>query len=428
MLKKVWCVACCLLAAYFFSFNFIPQSSQSGGLPDRVYLKEGASTTLNIGLPLTAKVSTANASAVRINGEEVEQSTTVDLSQPITIENTADEETTLTFSLGGIVPLKNIALKSEEEKELIAGGHNVGVALYTRGALVVGTAEITAADGKSVNPSEIAGLQVGDVILKAAGEEVQNADHLEKIINGAQEEIPMEILREGERMEITVHPVRDSLDNKYRVGLWVRDSTAGIGTMTFYDEETNKFGSLGHAITDADTQTNLLIKSGEIVTSTVVDVIKGAKGAPGELCGNFFTGSKTLGKILQNTEFGIFGDMYEPLVNEYFPEGFPVGYQDSVQLGPAKLLTTIDGNKIEEFDCEIIRISHQKYPASKGMIVKITDERLLQTTGGIVQGMSGSPLIQNGKIIGAVTHVFVNDPQKGYGIFIEWMLQQSIAE
>ena len=182
------------------------------------------------------------------------------------------------------------------------------------------------------------------------------------------------------------------------------------------------------AITDADTQTNLLIKSGEIVTSTVVDVIKGAKGAPGELYGNFFTGSKTLGKILQNTEFGIFGDMYEPLVNEYFPEGFPVGYQDSVQLGPAKLLTTIDGNKIEEFDCEIIRISHQKYPASKGMIVKITDERLLQTTGGIVQGMSGSPLIQNGKIIGAVTHVFVNDPQKGYGIFIEWMLQQSIAE
>jgi len=209
------------------------------------------------------------------------------------------------------------------------------------------------------------------------------------------------------------------------LGLWVRDITAGVGTLTFYDAKNGRFGALGHAITDVDTGMLLSVKNGEIVQSDVIDVRQGRRGEPGELRGGFSERDRVIGDIVKNTRYGIYGKVRRPVPNLLYKKPLPVGCQFTVNVGSATLLTTINGNGVEEFDMEIIGINRQNYPNPKGMIVQITDPDLLSRTGGIVQGMSGSPIIQNGRLVGAITHVFVNDPTKGYAIFIEWMLKEA---
>jgi stage IV sporulation protein B len=213
-------------------------------------------------------------------------------------------------------------------------------------------------------------------------------------------------------------------DLKYRLGIWVRDSTAGVGTLTFYDPESRCFGALGHAITDVDTGVLLSVKNGEIMQSTIIDVKQGRRGEPGELKGVFSGRQRVIGNILRNTQYGIYGKMYRSLPKFYFDQPLPVCSQYDVQVGKASILTTVDEEGIKEFEIQIIKVNIQQHPSSKGMVIEITDPELLERTGGIVQGMSGSPIIQNGRIVGAITHVFVNDPKKGYGIFIEWMLEE----
>ena len=226
-------------------------------------------------------------------------------------------------------------------------------------------------------------------------------------------------------MEVEVSPVQDKDDGQFKLGLWVRDSTAGVGTLTYYDPSNQSFASLGHPITDVDTQEILSVKEGEILESKILDIKQGQAGTPGELKGSFSASQTRLGKIETNNEFGIYGKMYDEINNSIYSEPLEVGAQDNVKLGKATLLTTIDSSGIQEFECEIVKANRQNVPSSKGMIIKITDPELLETTGGIVQGMSGSPVIQDGKLIGAVTHVFINDPTQGYGMYIDWMLEQS---
>jgi stage IV sporulation protein B len=199
---------------------------------------------------------------------------------------------------------------------------------------------------------------------------------------------------------------------------------AGVGTLTFYDPQTNMFASLGHPITDVDTKERLDLKDGEIIRSDIIDVRPGIKGEPGELKGMFDENGKKLGVIKYNNDFGIYGNMYQPITNRFYPNGLEIGAISDVHPGNAKILTTIDNTGIQAFDCSIIKIAEQDYPTSKGMVLQITDSKLLGKTGGIVQGMSGSPIIQDNKIVGCVTHVFVNDPTKGYGLFINWMVEQ----
>ena len=206
------------------------------------------------------------------------------------------------------------------------------------------------------------------------------------------------------------------------------DSTAGVGTLSFYgsvnEGEQPRYGALGHAITDADTQRMLTVSHGEIMLSDVVDVRKGAVGTPGELKGSFLREHRVLGDIQRNNQFGVYGDMSTPPEHPLYPDGLPIGRRDAVHAGSASILCTVGTEGMREYAVEIVEVARQSAPAQRSMILKVTDERLLERTGGIVQGMSGSPILQDGRIIGAVTHVFVNDPTMGYGLFIEWMLAQ----
>ena len=223
-------------------------------------------------------------------------------------------------------------------------------------------------------------------------------------------------------MVVSVEPALDPADGAYRLGAWVRDSTAGIGTLSFYDPESGAFGALGHAITDVDTGIVLPVGYGGIYESSVVDISKGKSGEPGELLGQFFDAETQLGEVTSNTDYGIFGTMNEEVANPLYPDGLPVGTRADVHTGPAQLLTTLADGEVRAYDCEIVKLNDQSAPATRSMVIKVTDEELLQATGGIVQGMSGSPIVQDGKLVGAITHVFINDPTQGYGVYIEWML------
>ena len=211
------------------------------------------------------------------------------------------------------------------------------------------------------------------------------------------------------------------------MGAWVRDSTAGVGTLSYYDPESGTWGALGHAINDADTGKLLPVKTGSLLKAEIVDVRRGARGNPGELRGSFLREKLVLGSIAKNTQLGIYGAMDQALFNPLYPDGVPIGYQESVQIGPATILSTVDGGGVRAYQVEITQINRQLRPGQKSMVLRVTDQELLQKTGGIVQGMSGSPILQNGRIIGAVTHVFVDDPTQGYGLFIEWMLDTAQA-
>ncbi len=414
-----------LFALAVFSLNFIPIPIPKG-LPDRLYLKTGEPIVLQSDLPITANIHVVSSgSKIVINGQPSDgKSKSVDLSKPLVITASGSGEALISFKLAGMT-IRNMKLMVDQDRVIIPGGACIGVAMYTRGALVVSTGDILQEDGTKSNPGKLAGIREGDVIIAVNGIQIQNADHLGQLITDSKQDLQFTLLRDKLELSVAVHPIKDVVDGKNRIGLWVRDSTAGIGTLTYTDPMNQAFAGLGHAIADADTSENLLLKDGQIVPARIIDVIKGEEGVPGELCGMFITTANALGTIKLNSEQGLFGKLYQPMVSVLYPNGLPIGWQNEVKLGHATILCTVDEQTVEQFDCQIVKITRQKQAAGKGMVVEITDPRLVERTNGIVQGMSGSPIIQNGKIIGAVTHVLVNDPHKGYGIFIEWMLEQS---
>ena len=330
----------------------------------------------------------------------------------------------LTIRLLGVIPVKQINIHVRDEVTLVPGGTSIGVTLHTRGALVVGITSITLSDGQEVSPAASAGIQAGDLIEKANGIEIKDAAHLAQICNESQDKVSLSLVRGGQQMNVDLRPALDPAEGKYRMGMWVRDSTAGVGTLSFYDPSSKWYAALGHAITDVDTRQSLTVREGEIVQSNIVDIVQGAQGEPGELRGEFNEASLPLGTIENNSQYGIYGRMYKDYYNPLFPEGLPMAYPEEVQLGPAQLLTTLNDEGIKPYSCKIIKLNPQESPAPKGMVIEITDPDLMEATGGIVQGMSGSPLIQNGKLIGVVTHVFINDPTKGYCMYVQWMQQQ----
>jgi stage IV sporulation protein B len=264
------------------------------------------------------------------------------------------------------------------------------------------------------------------LIDKVDGVALQGARHLTQLLSSGRE-AQLSVTRGGRPMTLRIRPVADERDGVYRVGAWVRDSTAGVGTLSFYDMETGGFGALGHAIADVDTGSVLTVGDGGLFESEIVGITKGERGVPGELIGEFAQGAHRIGDIRSNGDFGIYGEMYSPVYNALYPGGLPVATRNEVRLGAAGIVSTLDGGGAKEYECEIEKLYDQGAPKQRGLVVRITDEALLRATGGIVQGMSGSPIIQDGRIIGAVTHVFVNDPTRGYGIYIDWMLRQAEA-
>lgn len=308
------------------------------------------------------------------------------------------------------------------------GGQPIGVKLNTKGVLVVALSDIEGINGKTPSPAANAGVEIGDNIIKINNIVVNHAEDVTKFVNRQKNsELILKVQRRNNSnfIDIKVKPTLDSSDGKQKIGLWVRDSTAGVGTLTLYDDKTKKFAALGHPITDSDTGTILSVNNGVIISSNIVSIKKGTRGNPGELRGLFIEENKIKGQIIKNTDCGIFGDGTIKLINTKFNKPMKVGLRNEIKEGNAQILTTINGNEPELFQIQIQKLLPQNTPGSKSMIIKITDPKLLEKTGGIVQGMSGSPIIQNNKIVGAVTHVLINKPDVGYGIYIEWMLKDA---
>ncbi|SDL62987.1 SpoIVB peptidase [Sediminibacillus halophilus] len=332
----------------------------------------------------------------------------------------------IVYELAGL-PIKKVNVDVLDDFRIIPGGQSIGVNLHTLGVLVVGHHQITTSEGK-VSPGEEADIQVGDILLKINGKEIKKISEVAPFVESAGndgESLQVTVKRGEKTFETKLTPYLDAKEDDYRIGLYIRDSAAGIGTMTFYDPVSKKYGALGHVISDMDTRKPIEIHKGTIVRSNIKAIEKGDNGTPGEKRAEFSANEKKLGNITKNTPFGVFGKLDEKIKNGKIDKAMPIALSHEVKEGPAKILTVVHGEKVEEFDVEIVSSVPQKFPATKGMIIKITDKELLKETGGIVQGMSGSPIIQDGKVIGAVTHVFVNDPTSGYGVHIEWMLNEA---
>lgn len=322
--------------------------------------------------------------------------------------------------LGGIFPIKDVTLKLSEDVKVVPCGTPFGVKMFTQGVMVVKTDDINIGS-TTCCPAKDGGMQVGDVILKMNGQAISgNEDLIELVETGKGKQIDFEVMRGEKTFHLKVSPVKTNEEGDYKLGLWVRDSSAGIGTVTFYIPGNGAFGALGHGICDVDTGELLTLAQGDIVAAKLDSITKAVKGTPGSLNGHF-DNDTAIGNLISNEETGVYGYM------DRSPSGhdaIPVASKQEVKTGKAQIMTTVVGQKPQYYDIEIERIDYNKDTACKNMVIKITDEELLEKTGGIVQGMSGSPIIQNGKLAGAVTHVFVNDPDKGYGIFAENMLAE----
>ncbi|WP_058307497.1 SpoIVB peptidase [Gracilibacillus massiliensis] len=364
-----------------------------------------------------------NITVTSMNQEKVEHAT--DLSAYSLEESGSDE---LTYTVANF-PVKKVNVEVYDDFSIIPGGQSIGINLETQGVLVVGHHLITTADG-DISPGEKANIQVGDNIVSINGTSIKKMEEVAPLVKDAgekEEPLKVEINRGNKKITTDLQPLYDVKEEDYRIGLYIRDSAAGIGTMTFYDPNTKKYGALGHIISDMDTRKPVEINDGSIVRSQITDIKKGEHGIPGEKKADFVLDDAQMGDITKNSPFGIFGTLKKPLENSdgKWSKPMPIALPNEVEEGPAHILTVINGEEIEAFDVKIVNSINQSAPATKGIILEITDKRLLEATGGIVQGMSGSPIIQNDKVIGAVTHVFVNDPTSGYGVHIEWMLNEA---
>lgn len=324
------------------------------------------------------------------------------------------------LKLMGVFPIKTVNVENIERLTLIPCGTPFGIKMLTQGVIITDFGDVK--DTNNVvhsSPGQTAGLAKGDIITKINNKEITSSKALTAQLELSSEDtVEIEYIRGDKTSTMKVKTIRDK-SGYNKLGLWVRDSAAGIGTMTFYDPTNDLFGGLGHGICDVDTGNLLPLQSGEIVPAVINNVIKGKSGAPGELCGTLIQETRT-GKIYANTENGLFGNINTSAI-EYKP--LPIALKQEIECGEAYILSTINGDKPEKFTIQIKSISLNS-SNNKNMIIEITDNRLLDLTGGIVQGMSGSPIIQNGRLVGAVTHVFVNEPAKGYGIFIENMIDE----
>ena len=327
----------------------------------------------------------------------------------------SDGEYKATLKAFDLFPVKEVSVNSVKRRYVGVGGDVFGIKLYTKGVMVI---KIDAVDANGVqSPAGIAGIRCGDSITHVNGSVLINTDDFVSMIeNSGGKELSLKVEREGEKLDLKLKPVL-SESGRYRAGLWVRDSSAGIGTVTFYDNDNMVFAGLGHGVCDVDTGRIMPLSGGEAMKATVTGFYKSSSGDPGELCGVF--SETALGDLRVNAATGVYGTLDEAVDVKQIP----VALESEVKEGAAQIIATVDGNGPQYYDAQITKV----YPASgneeRNLIIKITDKRLLAETGGILQGMSGSPIIQNSMLVGAVTHVFVNDPTQGYGIFAQRMIE-----
>lgn len=320
------------------------------------------------------------------------------------------------MKLFGILPVKSVDVHLSDRQIVTLGGKPFGIRLYTDGLVVSKTSAVPVENG-TADPSAKAGIRCGDIILEADGEPLKTNEQLTQICeNSKGSPILLRCRRNGDYFSTTIFPEKDVQIGHYRLGLWVRDSCAGIGTITFTDENTKSFAGLGHGIYDGDSGSLMPLSDGDIVPADIISADKSTGGSPGSLCG-CFTSGEPLGRLKANSECGLYGTFSD------FSDGdkIEIAFRQEVTKGKAKILSTVKGSEPEYYDVEIEDISYDNSSPSKNMVIRITDKRLIQKTGGIVRGMSGSPIIQGGRLVGALTHVFIDDPVHGYAVFAENM-------
>lgn len=330
-----------------------------------------------------------------------------------------DKSQNVTLALFGTLPLKTVRTVQVEQRSVQVCGTPFGVKMFSDGALVVAFSDQYTALGTE-NPAKEAGLKLGDLIVSAGGHAVRSNEELTQAITQAEGK-PLSIVyqREGQQYTTSLTPVQDAATGAYRAGLWVRDSSAGIGTMTFLDPLNGTFAGLGHAISDTDTGADITLLSGEIVPVVITGYVSGAAGSPGELRGEF--SAAAAGTVLANDTTGVYGHYTGATAGQ----SCVVRQPQEIALGDAEIWTTISGGTPKRYTVRIEQVNMTSSDPNRNLLIKVTDPELLAATGGIVQGMSGSPIVQNGCLVGAVTHVLVNDPARGYGIFATTMLEKA---
>lgn len=320
-------------------------------------------------------------------------------------------------------PFKNHDDENLPDVSVYLGGFPIGLALETDGVVIIAKGTVATANGE-VNTTNGSDVKVGDIITHLNDYRISSTSDIEVFLRtkyDGKSSVKIILSRGSNKIITNIYPALDNVSMKYRLGLWVRDTASGVGTMTFIKED-GEFSALGHPISDVDTSSKVDVKRGNIYKCNIISVQKGSVGLPGELKGLFLKNGASIGMLVKNTEFGVKGYINKSFLTKHNLKKVKVGRKGTVKTGKATILTTIDGVTPEEFEIEIVKTSVQNEPQKKSMVLHVTDKRLLDKTGGIVQGMSGSPILQNGNIVGAVTHVFVNDPTRGYGLFMDWML------
>ena len=381
-------------------------------IPENVMLLQGEHYSIKtlLGINITTK---------RENYE------TIEVSSNLSESATKVGKINYRLNLFGAIPLKEITVNVIPKTYVVPLGDAVGLKLYTSGVLVVGMGEIEGAGNIKYKPYENSGIEEGDRIVAINNNTVTcTADLINEVNKSKGNSVNVQYIRDEDTLETSIIPAKGS-DNKYKLGLWVRDAAAGVGTVSFYEPETKTFAALGHGIQDIDTGKLLKIAKGDFVTTKIISIIKGKKGTPGKIQGSI-ENSTTIGKVGKNTEFGVFGTLNNTTVlNINKNDAIEVASRDEIREGKATIISTVeDGNK-KEYEIEIEKIYRNNNENNKSMLVKVTDKELLEKTGGIVQGMSGSPIIQNNKLVGVLTHVLVGEPETGYGVFADLMIKQS---
>lgn len=353
----------------------------SATLPDRYYLAKGS------------RFSLGDSSLIQTSSND---------GYPLSVYSSTGNTFRMDLKLLGLINIKPVSVQVVDRRVVALCGTPFGIKMVTDGVMVVGTGAVTDCNSRAVSPAQTAGIQEGDIILSINGEKISSKKQLTKLVESSAGQPLSLVVRRGEQLtSLHLSPVRSSLDNSYHLGLWVRDSSAGIGTMTFYDPNNGCFAGLGHAISDVDTGQLMPLSQGEIVEASIIGVHAGKSGSPGQLQGAFVA-NRSIGSLYTNSYNGVYGRLLSQPVDA---QTIPMAQCQEVRQGPVKILTTVSGQKPQLFDACIEKLSLSQDEPTKNMVLRITDPDLLELSGGIVQGMSGSPIIQDGMLVGAVTHV-----------------------
>ena len=406
-------------------------------IPSTIKIRAGVEQELDFHVPVSGEIyrmeeTAAQVSSIPRSGTDIEtgqvtesisdsvQSIHVNLAHTVKVRANEIDTYQMNLKLFGVLPYKNVDIEVIQDKMLIPSGIPIGIYVKTDGVLVVGIGEFENEEGKKVSPAKYV-LQKGDYILKIDGEEIENKKQFIRTVEESEgESMVLSIKRNNEITDVMIKPEYNQ-NKERKLGIWIRDNAQGIGTMTYKDTD-HTFGALGHGINDVDTSTLMNLEEGTLYRTEIIGITRGSNGSPGELTGYIeYDRDNILGEITENTVEGIFGICDAEIEEAVCYEPIPIALKQEIELGPAQIICSVTG-KPEFYDVEIVEVNLERDNINRGIVIKVVDEKLLTLTGGIIQGMSGSPIIQNGKLAGAVTHVLVQDSTKGYGIFIEEML------